>query len=135
MKHLDVAECSKYYQISRENFVYHNGLRSVGVCLSQVFSDGTKTVVIFTEVPTNRGPSVTNAIENIVEQFCKIKDLNPREITILERYAIHPYELDLVILPEDKTYQVSWKRLSSDESKPFLTMLKMSQNDESTLCF
>ena len=64
-----------YYQVSKENFVYTNEMRMVGICQAHVLSDGIKTVVVFTEIPMNLGPSVTNAIECIVDQFCKMKDL------------------------------------------------------------
>jgi len=107
-------------RVSKERFVYHNEINSIGFCDVDVFQRADCLVVIFTEVSGNPGPSVTNAIECIVGQFCKEKDINLSDMKIIERYASHPCDLDLVIIDNNST---SWKRLTVEESFPILMAL------------
>lgn len=110
------------FRVSEERFVYRNELKVVGFCDAEVFLYNGQTVVVFTEIQANPGPSVTNAIECIIAQFCKAKDLDPDDILVIERYASHPDDLDLVTLAREYNTP-SWRRLTDEEASPILAAL------------
>lgn len=117
------------FRASQERFVYRNELGgkafgAVGFCDAETFLHNGQIVVVFTEIPSNPGPSVTNAIECIIAQFCKLKDLIPNETVFIERYDSHPNDLDLVTLVNELGEEKPrWQRLSEEESAPILLAL------------
>lgn len=106
-------------RIGKERFIYRNEC-FMGFCNVEVFLDKDQQIVVFTEIPSNPGPSVTNAIEYIISQFCKAKELVQSDIIFIERYAIHPDELDVVTVNNGIPH---WSRLPTMEAQPILFAL------------
>lgn len=76
--------------------------------------------VVFTELPKNPGPSITNAIESLIKQYCSVKEISLAETIFLERYMTHPEDLDAVTIENGNA---QWRRLSTIEAKPILDCL------------
>lgn len=113
------------FRASQERFVYRNELKVVGFCDVETFLHEDQTIVVFTEISGNPGPSVTNAIECIIAQYCKAKDLNPDDAFFIERYDSHPDDLDLVTLGNEfGELKPHWQRLSTEAAAPILLALK-----------
>lgn len=111
-----------------EEFVYYfpDG-RVMGRCSVRMFvcvGSVDFPVIVFTEIPTNTGKSVTNAIEYIVSQFCSKNGLNQEDALIIERYLSHPNDLDLVTIAKEYGEETpSWRRLTDEEATPILIAL------------
>lgn len=116
------------FKIDHDFFVYIDAAKRIGRCRYDVIAThdfrhaGVKsTIVVFTELLRNPGPSVTNAIESIVPQFCRATSLNPEEVMFVERYQSHPQDLDVINYQPDGT--TSWDRLPEDKARPILELL------------
>lgn len=100
----------------RGNFHYDDQMNRRGVCLCDIFTDNDgKKYVVFTELNSNKGPSVTNAIEDIVTIFFETRpDLRPDNVVIVERYEDKPQEFDLVSLTRgDRRFtKPNWSRIA-----------------------
>ena len=109
------------FKVDSNIFVYHDELQRIGECYYDVVIHNDRWIVVFTELINNPGPSVTNTIEHIVSQFCKLYNLNINEVDFFERYQSHPNDLDVIYWVEDKPV---WSRVSSFVSEPILKILK-----------
>jgi len=104
--------------VVRGKFHYHDKMQRRGVCRCDIVEDGDKTYVVFTELNENKGPSVTNAIEDIVNIFFenrKYADLDT--FVIVERYEYKPMDLDLVTLSRKERRKFSepkWSRMTGE---------------------
>lgn len=120
-------------------FVYKDWMKRDGSCGVRIFeSDNSRVfLIIFTEFKNNTGPSVTNAIEDIVNQICQrilsrvalesgqVEDDNCTFVFV-ERYEIHPDELDWVELKYEsgKWHSPKWRRADQLETTFLLNLLK-----------
>lgn len=112
------------FRVRHERFVYHNEMRSVGCCDVDVFDNSGQTVVVFTEISGNPGPSVTNAIECIISQYSKMRDLDKEDVLFIERYETHPENLDAVALVNEfGEEKPNWRRLSPNQASVILQAL------------
>lgn len=113
------------FLVRHERFVFKNELKITGCCDVDMFDDQGQTVVVFTEIRGNPGPSVTNAIECIISQYSKMRDLTPEDTLFIERYESHPLDLDAVsIVNEFGEEKPIWKRLSQDQASVILAALE-----------
>lgn len=110
------------FKVENDIFVYIDDLQRVGECRYDIAIRDDRWLVVFTELVNNPGPSVTNAIENIVPQFCKNFNLKSDEVDFFERYQSHPNELDEIVFLCDNS--PIWKRLPLEESTLILKALK-----------
>jgi hypothetical protein len=122
------------FRVSQERFVYTDELRRVGECQVDVFLHNERFLVVFTELNGNPGPSVTNAAEHIIDQYCRQNGLSFEEADFFERYEAHPDDLDEIILGDHKRRtvcqcpQVHWRRLPVEQAKPILEALAASES-------
>ena len=93
-------------------------------CGVQVFETSDRDVLVLTELPNNRGMSVTNCAEQLVTELLgRYERLDPSRLTVIEHYpAKNDYEetLDHVIcgfggLSGMECVRVTWRRLSKRE--------------------
>lgn len=115
------------FKVEADIFVYHDDLQRVGECRYDIaIQDNDRWLVVFTELAKNPGPSITNAIEHIIEQFCKLYNLNFVEVDFFERYSSHPNDLDAIFYHQTSTgeFEVAWSRVPPFESEPILKLLK-----------
>lgn len=116
-------------RVSHGRFVYIDEQKRIGECLVDVLLNNERFVVIFTEIAGNPGPSVTNAIEHIIDQFCKQNSLALDEADFYERYHTHPDDLDAIVFGSHKRWTVSqcpevlWRRLEPNTTKQILEAL------------
>ena len=106
------------FKIESGTFVYSDELRRMGECKFDVLFADDEIKVIFTELISNKGPSITNAMEHLISQFCHrlqhiYRDYNFEDVVFYERYQTHPEFLDKVVTNP----KLIWERLSSNESK------------------
>lgn len=105
-----------------DSFVYKHTMNRIGECRYDLIATAdSQLIVVFTELLNNSGPSVTNAIESIVPQFCKQNNLDLKEVIFIERYQSHPDDLDVINYQQDGT--TSWIRLPADQARPILELL------------
>jgi len=110
------------FKIKHDSFVYIDDAKRIGECRYDVIATiDSRWIVVFTELLKNPGPSVTNAIESIVPQFCRCTSLKPEEVMFIERYQTHPDDLDVINYQPDGT--TSWSRLPEDQARPILELL------------
>lgn len=110
------------FKVKQEMFVYIDDANRMGECrVDTLVGDDQRWIVVLTELRNNTGPSVTNAMEYIIDQFCSQNDLKfPEEVDFLERYETHPEYLDKVRIMQMGT---DWKRISDEEAAPILELL------------
>ena len=60
--------------------------KSSGVCWLRAYHTHLGTLMVFTELRTNPGLSVTNGAEHLVEE-CRRLGVNPQEAILLEHYG------------------------------------------------
>lgn len=124
-------------------FAYKDHMKRDGSCGIRIFeSDKSRLfLIVFTELKNNTGPSVTNAVEDIVNQLCKkitakvaleLNEVDGRDVddectfVFVERYEIHPDELDWVELQYEswKWHSPNWRRANKQETTFLLNLLK-----------
>lgn len=110
------------FLVRHERFVFKNELKITGCCDVDMLDDHGQTIVVFTEIRGNPGPSVTNAIECIISQYSKIWDLQPGDTLFIERYEQHPLDLDVVHIVNKKPI---WNRLPQDQANSILAALEI----------
>src|SRR3954469_5036544 len=101
------------FLVDRGNFVYgYNG--GISECrFDAIIDDNQRWIVVFTELQGNLGPSITNAMESLINQFCKQNMLKfPEEVDIIERYETAPNCLDVVKFNQ---FGTTWVRIGDDE--------------------
>lgn len=64
------------------------------------------------EMPTNNGPSITNAIEIIAQRICNVFHISLMDLQLFELYDTHGYELTRVHITED--LKVNWTPVNVD---------------------
>jgi len=110
------------FKMKHDSFVYVDGAKRIGECrYDTIATVDSRWIVAFTELLKNPGPSVTNAIEYIVPQFCRFSSLTLDEVTFIERYQSHPDDLDVIHYRPDGS--TSWSRLPKDQARPILELL------------
>lgn len=111
------------FRMQRDLFVYVDELQRIGECQYDVIATvNSDWIVVFTELAKNPGPSITNAVEHLVPQFCRANGLNPAEVMFLERYQTHPDYLDVIHYVPGNT--AHWSRMSDELAKPILELLR-----------
>ena len=93
----------------------HNGMK--GTCGAEIHTTGNSKTVVLTELDTNQGMSVTNAVELIAAQVLEDNpELVGQTITWIEHYphARDDETYDLVELNEN-LQNPSWKRIDISE--------------------
>jgi hypothetical protein len=111
------------FKIKRELFVYINEAKSIGECICDVIATiDDKWIVVFTEMIKNPGPSITNAMDCIIPQFCRANGLVPSEVEFFERYQDRPNDLHAIRYAVDKT--IFWEGVPDDRVLPILEALK-----------
>ena len=112
------------HQLKEGTFIYLDEAKRMGKCGYHVFLSEigeSQFVVVFTELNDNSGPSVTNAIESIIPQFCTFTSLKLEDVSFFERYESHPDDLDVINYKPDGS--TSWRRLPQDQARPILAYL------------
>lgn len=111
------------FRVKRDIFVYIDDAKRIGECrYDAIVSDSQRWIIVLTELRANPGPSITNAMEYIIDQFCQQNGLSfPDEVDFLERYESHPDYLDIVRIRPAGT---DWSRMPDEEAKPILELLK-----------
>lgn len=115
------------FKVKQEMFVYIDDANRMGECRVDILvGDDQRWIVVLTELRNRSsnsftGPSVTNAMEYIIDQFCSQNDLKfPEEVDFLERYETHPEYLDKVRITQMGT---DWQRVSDEVAAPILELL------------
>lgn len=82
--------------------------------------DDNNKHVVFTELKDNSGPSITNSIEEAINNYALMA--SGRENTYFyERYEVHPEYLDEVCI----TYgRPQWSRVDSEKAREMLAVLE-----------
>lgn len=148
LKELDLLIWAAWPEMAGGLFAYKDHMKRDGSCGVRIFeSDNSRFfLIVFTELKNNTGPSVTNAVEDIVNQLCKkitakvALELNCRRsgrhhgrdvydectFVFVERYEIHPDELDWVELKYEsgKWHSPNWRRANKQETTFLLNLLK-----------
>lgn len=117
----------------KPHFVFKSYLGIEGHCHLKVVRSQNPLIdiVIFTNPLNYTGPSVTNCIEKIIEEFekiakevyCSFNELSMRPISLyLERYADTPNEFTWVSLNDEN--KPSWKKATPEETKVILKYLE-----------
>lgn len=103
------------FLVSREKFIYEAQNHCLGECLVHTFvhSQSHRFFVVFTELRSNKGPSVTNAMEFLTKQFLESKNLSKEEVYFYEHYEGRP-GIDRVILANRS---VRWRPATSAVSR------------------
>jgi len=91
-------------------------------------------LVIMTELANNTGASVTNAVEYIIEQYCKQNDLNYTDLIIVEQYDDRSYDFpsetnrSIVTFTPNQNGKLAptWQHISSEK---FGEMVKQAQTE------
>jgi len=110
------------FKVRHDFFVYEHNMTRTGECQYDLISTvNSQLIVVFTELLKNPGPSVTNAIESIIPQFCRQNNLDPKEVIFIERYQSHPDDLDVINYQQDGT--TSWIRLPADQARSILEII------------
>ena len=95
-------------------FYYHPATfnKNQSVCDVNVFGN----LAVITELRENPGISVTNASAKIANTICKLYEINPKELIVIETHEEYPY-LDLVEYKIINSFfcNPKWKRLTSEE--------------------
>lgn len=114
--------------VDTNNYEFTAATGVKAVCGLRIVRDGEQTIVVLTELPENRGMSVTNAAEEIATQVRREFGLDPDQTLWIEHYpeqqvAYHGRPLrekatyDEIIYTWDD-YQASepeWHRLNQEE--------------------
>jgi len=111
------------FKVKSEVFVYYNDFNRLGECQCDIIlnADADRWMVIFTELLRNPGPSVTNAIEYIVEQFCKCNNIHSNEVDFIERSYTDPESFDAI---EINSEVITWHHISKEKTRLILKALK-----------
>ena len=136
-------------------FVYKDHLKREGSCGVRIFESDENSrifLIVLTELKNNNGPSVTNAVEDIVNQLCcRIKSQVALEMAdsnlnvpvrhrrdvdctfvFVERYEVRPTEFDWVQLIYgcfvsgelgNKWHSPNWIRANKEETIFLLNLL------------
>ena len=110
-------------KVGREKFVYQSEMQNIGECLCDVLINDhiDRWIVVFTELVKNPGPSVTNSIEIIIDQYCRFKGIPEDEVDFFERYQTHPDDLDLIKM---QCGMPQWFRMPTEKAQPILEALR-----------
>ena len=110
------------FKVKQDTFVYIDDAKRIGECrYDAIVGDDQRWIIVLTELRDNTGPSITNAMEYIIEQFCQQNDLKfPDEVDFLERYESHPEYLYIVRVRPAGT---DWRRMPDENAKPILELL------------
>lgn len=102
------------YAHTEPAFVYTDAQGRVGVCKLQIAPLAHATVVVATELRANRGPSVTNAFEQLVAQVVDKFELDWLEVFWVEHYESKPHEWHLVtwVLDLGRVYEPCWRDMT-----------------------
>ena len=82
----------------RRLFYYQGSNGLPAVCAIRVADYFDVTIVIWTELNDNKGPSVTNSAETLASQIVNALHLDPNKVIWLEQYEYKPSHLDLLSL-------------------------------------
>lgn len=115
-------------------FSFKDSLKREGRCRLQVFRRDDFVLVVFTELKNNPGPSVTNAIESLIQiayeavpmfrsPWSKTEEKDDLIFLFLERYEDHPEYFDWVQLGSNGS--PIWTRAKPEEIKTILPHLDM----------
>lgn len=127
--------------------VYKDHMKRDGSCGVRIFENSRVFLIVLTELKNNTGPSVTNAVENIVNQLCPrilatvvnwailTNKLGSDDLAMyragctfvfVERYEVRPNELDWIELKHDSGtwHSPNWRRANSQETTFLLNLLK-----------
>ena len=110
------------FKVKQDIFVYIDDAKRIGECrYDAIVGDDQRWIIVLTELRCNSGPSVTNAMEHIIKQFCEQNSLSfPDEVDFIERYETHPDCLDKVRVMKMGT---DWQRMPDEAAAPILELL------------
>jgi hypothetical protein len=105
-------------RLAHARLLYRDQLRRDCKTLFDVVEDdifGDRMCVVFTESHDNRGPSITNSVEDAIAAFCENRRILPMQAVFFERYQAHPQDLDQIVfdVADGRPANVTWKRLSA----------------------
>lgn len=118
-------------------FNYKSFLGFSSICDVKIYQTETKVIVIYTEIPENKGSSVTNATEIIATNvFNKLQfklDIKPESIIWIEHYPVRgtdyasvPESFDIVRFVWDgvKYNNPNWTNSSKEEVEALIINAK-----------
>lgn len=134
----DGPNVALYWPEMAGGILFYKDLPSViGSCGVRIFESDDNSrlfLIVLTELKNNTGPSVTNAVEHIVNLLCSRIEAQVASLAMMdvdctfvfvERYEVRPTEFNWVnfIYEQDKWQSPSWIRANKEETTFLLNLL------------
>lgn len=111
--------------IEQKEYYYFGHFHDPSTCYLQIFknNDNGHHIIVVTEMPDNKGTSVTNAIETLAQNITSEYDIN--DFTWIEHYTSHSFNreedtFDEATFEGENYTRPKWERTSLEKVKELI---------------